>query len=167
MSVKIRVKPRRRRAEPVRCIVRGMRFYEIREADEELGLGVTLAHEETFTPAEFLALVEAARSRIIESFAEETLVEAIAQELEEHHGFAAALDHALVAAVAVSTEEGETALIVGPAGEEEHVSSDEDGESDPDLLLAEALLAGEHPSGLRTALIDLDAGDDVVDARER
>ena len=46
-----------------------MHFYEIHEGDEELLLGVTLAHEEHFHPAEFLAMVEEARGRVIESYA--------------------------------------------------------------------------------------------------
>jgi hypothetical protein len=86
-------------------------FYELHEADDELAIGITLAHDEAFAPSEFLAMVETARSRVIETFPEETLIEAIALELEREHDFAAALDSRLVAAVGVSSEEGETRLL--------------------------------------------------------
>ena len=69
-----------------------MHFYEIHESDGELLLGVTLVHEERLSPPEFLALVEEARGRVIESYEEDSLVEAIALELERTHGFYAALD---------------------------------------------------------------------------
>ena len=58
-----------------------MHFYEIHESDGELLLGVTLVHEERLSPPEFLALVEEARGRVIESYEEDSLVEAIALEL--------------------------------------------------------------------------------------
>ena len=135
-----------------------MHFYEIHEADEELLLGVTLAHEERFSPPEFLAMVEEARGRVIESFEEDSLVEAIAQELERAHGFYPALDRALQAAVSVSTEEGETALL--PAGDQARaaMSDDEDEalEIDHDLQDAEDLLAGRSPRRLRTVIVDLE-----------
>jgi len=88
-----------------------MFFYELHEADDEVALGLTLAHEERIAPHDFLAMVEEARGRIIESYEEDSLVEAIALELERSHGFYPALDHRLQAAVRASTEEGETALI--------------------------------------------------------
>jgi len=86
-------------------------FYELHEADDELAIGMTLAHDEAFAPSEFLAMVETARSRVMETFTEETLIEAIAAELEREHDFAASLDSRLVAAVGVSSEEGETRLL--------------------------------------------------------
>lgn len=135
-----------------------MHFYEIHEADGELLLGVTLAHEERFSPTEFLAMVEEARGRVIETFEEDSLVEAIAQELARAHGFYPALDHALQAAVSVSTEEGETALL--PTGEHARatMSPDRDGalEIDHDLQDAEDLLVGRPPRRLRTTIVDLE-----------
>ena len=135
-----------------------MHFYEIHEGDEEALFGVTLAHEEHFSPAEFLAMVEEARGRVIESYEEETLVEAIALELERAHGFYPALDRHLRAAVSVSSEEGETSLL--PIGEtalpDEHR---DDAEVDDDLRDAEDLLAGRPLHRSRTALVDLDRDD--------
>lgn len=135
-----------------------MHFYEIHEADDELRLGVTLAHEERIPPPEFLAMVEEARGRVIESFEEDSLLEAIAQELERAHGFYPALDRNLQAAVAVSTEEGETALL--PTDDHAHAGLAADGAGEPeindDVQDAEDLLAGRPPRRLRTAIVDLE-----------
>jgi hypothetical protein len=139
-----------------------MFFYEIYEAEDELALGVTLAHDERISPEDFLAVVEEARGRIIESYTEETLVEAIAVELERSHGFYPALDRRLVAAVRASVEEGETALI--PLGDEASdrasESADEQEEHDPDLRDAEDLLAGREPRALRSAVVELERAED-------
>ena len=139
-----------------------MFFYEIYEAEDELALGVTLAHDERISPEDFLAAVEEARGRIIESYTEETLVEAIAVELERSHGFYPALDHRLVAAVRASLEEGETALI--PLDEEAGAgaieSTNDQGEQDPDLRDAEDLLAGREPRALRSAVVALERAED-------
>jgi hypothetical protein len=115
-----------------------MFFYEIYEAEDELALGVTLAHDERISPEDFLAAVEEARGRIIESYTEETLVEAIAVELERSHGFYPALDRRLVAAVRASVEE----------------------EHDPDLRDTEDLLAGREPRALRSAVVELERAED-------
>ena len=135
-----------------------MHFYEIHESDGELLLGVTLVHEERFSPPEFLAMVEEARGRVIESYEEDSLVEAIAQELERTHGFYAALDGALQAAVTVSAEEGRTSLLpIGDHGRESISGDGDEGlEIDHDLADAEDLLAGRPPRRQRTAIVDLE-----------
>jgi len=139
--------------------VRGVYFYELHEADDELAIGITLAHDEAFAPSEFLAMVETARSRVMETFTEESLVEAIAAELEREHDFAAALDARLVAAVGVSTDEGETRLL---AHEQTAAhAADEGEEEDPDLAIAEALLSGRDPIGIRTAVVDLEKNESL------
>lgn len=139
-----------------------MFFYEIYEAEDELALGVTLAHDERISPEDFLAAVEEARGRIIESYTEETLVEAIAVELERSHGFYPALDRRLVAAVRASLEEGETALIPldEEAGERASESANIEVEDDPDLRDAEDLLAGREPRALRSAVVALERAED-------
>ena len=139
--------------------LRGVYFYELHEADDELAIGLTLAHDEAFAPSEFLAMVETARSRVIETFTEETLIEAIAAELEREHDFAAAVDSRLVAAVGVASEEGETRLLAHE-GAGAH-AADEGEEEDPDLAIAEALLSGREPIGLRTAVIDLEKNESL------
>ena len=138
-----------------------MFFYEIHEADDEVALGLTLAHEERIAPHDFLAMVEEARGRIIESYEEESLVEAIALELERSHGFYPALDHRLQAAVRASTEEGETALIeIAADGESDRDGVDAGEEEDPDLRDAEDLLAGREPRPLRSAVVELELPED-------
>ncbi|MFM9165312.1 MAG: hypothetical protein ACKOQO_00625 [Candidatus Limnocylindrus sp.] len=134
-----------------------MYFYELHEADDELAIGITLAHDEAFAPSEFLAMVETARSRVIDTFTEETLIEAIAAELEREHDFAAAVDARLVAAVGVAFEEGETRLLA----HEDAGAADEGEEEDPDLAIAEALLSGREPIGLRTAVVDLEKNESL------
>ena len=133
-----------------------MYFYELHEADDELAIGLTLAHDEAFAPSEFLAM---ARSRVIETFTEETLIEAIAAELEREHDFAAAVDSRLVAAVGVASEEGETRLLAHEGAGAHAV--DEGEEEDPDLAIAEALLSGREPIGLRTAVVDLEKNESL------
>lgn len=139
--------------------LRSVYFYELHEADDELAIGLTLAHDEAFAPSEFLAMVETARSRVIETFTEETLIEAIAAELEREHDFAAAVDSRLVAAVGVASEEGETRLLAHE-GASAH-TADEGEEEDPDLAIAEALLSGREPIGLRTAVVDLEKNESL------
>lgn len=136
-----------------------MYFYELHEADDELAMGITLAHDEAFAPSEFLAMVETARSRVIETFSEETLIEAIVAELEREHDFVAAVDARLVAAVGVSADEGETRLLAHD-GVGAQVA-DEGEEGDPDLAIAEALLSGRQPIGLRTAVVDLEKNESL------
>lgn len=136
-----------------------MYFYELHEADDELSIGLTLAHDEAFSPSEFLAMVETARSRVIETYTEETLLEAIAAELEREHDFAAAVDARLVAAVGVSSDEGATRLLeLDNRRAFENVGADED---DPDIAAAEALISGRTPTGLRTAVVDLERNESL------
>lgn len=136
-----------------------MYFYELHESDDELSIGLTLAHDEAFSPSEFLAMVETARSRVIETYAEETLLEAIAAELEREHDFAAAVDARLVAAVGVSSDDGATRLLeLDNRQDFENVGADED---DPDLAAAEALISGRMPTGLRTAVVDLERNESL------
>lgn len=138
-----------------------MFFYEIHEADDDVTLGISLAHEERIAPHDFLAMVEEARGRIIESYEEDSLVEAIALELERRHGFYPAMDHRLQAAVRASVEEGETTLIeaTGTAGAA-HDLRDAAEEEDPDLRDAEDLLAGREPRPLRSAVVELELPED-------
>ena len=82
-------------------------FYEIHEGDEELGTAVLLAHERHFDPVDFLALVKKARTLLVDSYEEESLSEAIANELARTQGFIHVTDDLLIASVNVDeTEEG-------------------------------------------------------------
>jgi hypothetical protein len=86
-----------------------MHFYEISEADDEIFTNVLLAHDSEYADDEFLEIVLQARESVLKTFEEDSLIEAIAAELERRHGFVH-VDANLRAAVRVSAEEGETIL---------------------------------------------------------
>jgi hypothetical protein len=86
-------------------------FYELHEGDDELYSDVLLAREDEVTPDDFFDLVQAVRRRVVDDFEEDTLIEAIAVELERNHGFTYLSDDRLTAAVNVSTDEDENFLI--------------------------------------------------------
>lgn len=98
-----------------------MYFYELHEGDEDLYGDALLAHEVEFTPEDFFELVQQVRRRVQETFEEDTLVEAIAGELEREHGFTYISDGRLAAAVHVSEQEGDNYL-----GELEPVDDERD-----------------------------------------
>ncbi len=88
-----------------------MHFYELHEGDDELYSDVILAREEEMSPEDFFDLVQSVRRALQDSHEEDTLIEAIAIELERSHGFVYVGDERITAAVNVSTEEDENFLI--------------------------------------------------------
>ena len=88
-----------------------MYFYELHEGDDELYSDVLLAREEEIAPEDFFDLVQAIRRRVPDDFVEDTLIEAIAVELERAHDFVYISDDRLAAAVNVSPDEDENYLI--------------------------------------------------------
>jgi hypothetical protein len=70
-----------------------------------------LVSERDHTPAQFEAMVQAARAAGIETFAEDTLAEAIALELERNHGFTYISDEKLRASMSVGMGEEDTYLV--------------------------------------------------------
>src|SRR3954469_4130860 len=88
-----------------------MFFYEIHEGDEDVGTAVLLAHEQRFEPEDFFALVKKMRAQLMESYEEDTLSEAIANELQRSHGFIHVTDDLLVASVNVDESEDNTFLV--------------------------------------------------------
>jgi hypothetical protein len=86
-------------------------FYELHEGDDELYSDVLLAREEEIPAEEFFDLVQAIRRRIQDSHHEDTLIEAIAADLQREHGFVYISDERLTAAVNVSPEDEENFLI--------------------------------------------------------
>jgi hypothetical protein len=122
-------------------------FYELHEGDDEIYSDVLLAHDEEMEPDEFFELVQLVRRRIQDTYDDDTLIEAIAAELEREHGFTFVSDDRLTAAVNVSTVEGENFLAAaGPDGEEEGDEDDDDLDSDADYR---AILAEFDPEGGR------------------
>jgi hypothetical protein len=85
-------------------------FYELHEGDEEIYSDVILAHEDEMAPDAFFDLVQSIRRRVQDAYEDDTLIEAIAIELEREHGFIFIADERLTAAVNVSVEESENFL---------------------------------------------------------
>ena len=88
-----------------------MYFYELHEGDDELYSDVLLARDEEMAPDDFFDLVQEVRRRVQDDFEDDTLIEAIAAELERSHGFIHISDDRLAAAVNVSSDEDENFLI--------------------------------------------------------
>jgi len=110
-------------------------FYELREGDNEVFSEVIVVSESEWEPDEFFELVQSIRRRIQDTYAHDTLIEAIAVELEREHGFIFVGDDALVASVNVSTDDAENFLArteVEMADAEEDDDDDDDEEEDLD-----------------------------------
>ena len=110
-----------------------MFFYEIHEGDEDVGAAVLLGHERRFDPEEFFQLVKSARALVMDSFEEDTLSEAIANELQRSQGFIHVTDDLLVAAVNVDLNDEDTYLVT--QGEDERtifLQRDENGHREED-----------------------------------
>ena len=88
-----------------------MYFYELHEGDDEIFSDLLLVHDELMEPEDFFELVQAIRTRVQESFEDDTLIEAIAHELERDHGFTYIDDSRLTASVHISEAEDENRLI--------------------------------------------------------
>jgi hypothetical protein len=86
-------------------------FYELHEGDEEVFADLLLVHDEQIEPEDFFELVQAIRTQVQDGFEEDTLIEAIALELEREHGFTFVSDARLTASVHVSPIEAENRLI--------------------------------------------------------
>jgi len=86
-------------------------FYELHEGDEEIFTDLMLVHEDLYEPEDFFELVQAVRESVQDTFEEESLIEAIAGELERVHGFTFVSDDKLTASVHVSPVEEENRLI--------------------------------------------------------
>ena len=107
-----------------------MFFYEIHEGDDDLGSATLLAHERRFEPVEFFALVKKARALLVDSYEEDSLAEAIANELAHSAGFIHVTDELLVASVNVDVTEEGTFLVSEEAGDRSvFLSRDDDLEN--------------------------------------
>jgi hypothetical protein len=86
-------------------------FYELHEGATDLMTDALLVSERDHTPAEFEAMVQAARAAVVETYEEDTLVEATARELERSHGFTYIGDEKLRASMSVGVDEEDTYLV--------------------------------------------------------
>jgi len=112
-----------------------MYFYEIHEGEDEMATAVLLQHEQRFAPADFFALVKKARTLVKDAYEEDSLAEAIANELERSSRFVHVTDERLIASVNVDERDDETYLVTSEDGTRSvFVSLDED-EDDPEARL--------------------------------
>ena len=86
-------------------------FYELHEGATDLLTDALLVTEREPSAEDFAAAVLAARQAVIDTFEEDTLVEAIARELERTHGFTYISDEKLAASMSVGMTEQETFLV--------------------------------------------------------
>jgi hypothetical protein len=86
-------------------------FYELHEGDDDIFSDVLLVRDEPIDPDDLFDLVQSIRRRVQGSYETDTLIEAIALELEREHGFTYISDDRVAAAVNVSVEEDDNFLI--------------------------------------------------------
>jgi hypothetical protein len=86
-------------------------FYELHEGATDLLTDALLVSERQLSPAAFAALVESSRAAVIDTYEEDTLVEAIARELERNHGFTYIGDEKLTASMSVGVNADDTYLV--------------------------------------------------------
>ena len=86
-------------------------FYELHEGATDLMTDSLLVSLQRHSPDEFASLVQEARRRVLETFEEDTLVEAVARELERSAGFTYIADEKLVASMSVGMEDEDTYLV--------------------------------------------------------
>ena len=86
-------------------------FYELHEGATDLLTDAILVSETEHRPGDFAVLVEQARAAVVETFEEDSLVEAIARELERSHGFTYIGDEKLTASMSVGAEAEDTYLV--------------------------------------------------------
>lgn len=86
-------------------------FYELHEGDDDVFSDLLLVSDEEMDPEDFYELVQSIRERVQDTHEDDTLIEAIAHELEREHGFTFITDERLTASVHVSTIAAENRLI--------------------------------------------------------
>ena len=86
-------------------------FYELHEGATDLMTDALLVSDRDHTPEQFEAIVQAARTAVIDTFEEDTLVEAIARELERSHGFTYIGDEKLRGSMSVGMGDEDNYLV--------------------------------------------------------
>jgi len=88
-----------------------LHFYEIHEGATDLLTDALLVSRQAYSPEQFERLVRAARDVVLDTFEEDTLVEAVARELERTANFTYIGDEKLAASMAVSVRDEDTFLV--------------------------------------------------------
>jgi hypothetical protein len=86
-------------------------FYELHEGPTDLMTDAILVSERDHSPEQFAEVVRRARQAVVDTFEEDTLVEAVARELERWHGFTYVSDEKLRASMSVGVDEQDTFLV--------------------------------------------------------
>jgi len=120
-------------------------FYELPARDEDVFSDVLLARDDEMDPDEFFELVQSVRRQVQDSYEDDTLIEAIAAQLEREHGFVFVNDDRLTAAVNVSTIDEENILIV-TNDDQDRVLADDGRAADYRAIIAEFDPDGEARS---------------------
>ena len=124
-----------------------MFFFELHEGDNEVYSDVLVVSESEWEPDEFFELVQSIRRRIQDIYVQDTLIEAIAVELERDHGFIYVSDDRLTAAVNVSVEESENFLAELEVDRDDQDDEDDDEDEDEDE---------SKGSDFRSVIVDID-----------
>ena len=125
-----------------------MHFYELQEGERDTFFDLLLFREEEMDADEFFALVQSIRRRIQDSFETESLIEAIAHELEQDHDFVFVSDDRLTAAVNISKIEGDNFLAdLGSEDAEDSEDSDEPADNDGEGADYRSIMADFEPGG--------------------
>ncbi len=103
-----------------------MNFYELHEGDNDVFSDLLLYSDVDYSADDFFELVQSIRRRIQDGFEEDTLIEAIAGELEREHGFVFISDDRLTAAVNVSRDD-DSNFIAELGGEDDDEDTERDG----------------------------------------
>jgi hypothetical protein len=122
-------------------------FYELHEGDNEVYSDVLVVSESEWEPDEFFELVQSIRRRIQDIYVQDTLIEAIAVELERDHGFIHVSDDRLAAAVNVGVEESENFLAELEVDRDDEADEDDDDDEDEGEGAAE---------DFRSVIVDID-----------
>jgi hypothetical protein len=148
-------------------------FYELHEGDDELFSDVLLARETEMDPDVFFDIVQTIRRRVQDSHDHDTLIEAIAEELDREYEFIYISDERLTASVNVSTIEKDNFLadldgsnLDAPDEddedrEEDEEPEDDEGVDDEDVADLDDLEPGPSDGEVRTLLVDLDRNPDL------
>jgi hypothetical protein len=131
-------------------------FYELHESDDELFNDALLAHAEDFSEDEFFDLVMETRAKVLDSFEEDTLVVAVARELERSHDFVYIDNRHLRAAVNVSVVEEDNVLAEIDERDEE---DDENGDDDEDEVKGAMGGNADRDDPFRTLVVRVDRPD--------
>lgn len=86
-------------------------FYEVHEGASDLLTDALLISEREIAPGDFERMVRAARQAVLDTYEEDSLVEAVARELERSHGLTYVGDEKLHASMSIGQEDEDTFLV--------------------------------------------------------